>query len=851
MAQQSDIDLEQRLARFSALIGLAVIVVGVLVLCGWALQIATLKSLLPGLTTMKANTAAAFVLAGTSLWLFRHRAHHAVPRPVLWAARLLASVVALLGLLTLGEYLFGWELGIDQWLFVERGPSAATRFPGRMAPLSAVNFILLGVGLLLLDVETRGGKRPSNWIALAVAANSFLAVLGYVYGVDALYRIAAMTAVALHTAILFIVASVGMVLARPAGRFVRQIAADSAVGLINRRLLPAAVLVPPFLGWLRWQGELAGYYSTAFGLAIFASSNVAIFATLIWFSARALQRSHDQRSAVAQASDWQQAILNSADFTVISTDTNGVIRTINAGAANKLGYTAGELVDKVTPAIIHDPAEVAARAQALSLELGRTVEPGFDVFVAKVRRGGSDEYDWTYVRKDGSSFPVRLSVTPLTDASGTLTGFLGIGKDISAQKRAEAALRDSEQRLRLITDNLPALVAYIDTEQRYGFANAMYETVFGVDPASMVGRTVREVAGGAIYAGLAEDVARALRGERVTAEGRILGKGREYFYRTMYVPDVTPDGAVRGSYTMTFDITDLKLGKMRLAASEARLRLITDNLPVFISYIDREHRFRFNNAAYARLLEQPLDEIEGRTVEDLFGAETYELVRPYLAEALTGVPVSFEFTLPTGRVYGGTYIPDFNDANEVVGIYGLANDITEQKDVETKLRQLAQFDSLTGLANRSRLEDKLAEAIARSERSGQVLALVFLDLDHFKAINDAFGHHGGDLALQEFAKRLSGSVRVTDTVARLAGDEFVVILEVLRNAEEACKVAAKIITTMQLPFRVADADCRLSTSMGIAVRRAGEVDGEALLRRADAALYKAKAAGRGCFIVAE
>lgn len=192
--------------------------------------------------------------------------------------------------------------------------------------------------------------------------------------------------------------------------------------------------------------------------------------------------------------------------------------------------------------------------------------------------------------------------------------------------------------------------------------------------------------------------------------------------------------------------------------------------------------------------------------------------------------------------------PDIDAANEVIGVYGLINDITEHKDVENKLRQLAQFDSLTGLANRSRFNDKLAEAI---ERSGTSLALMFLDLDDFKSINDTFGHQGGDLALQEFAKRLSRSVRTSDTVARLAGDEFVVIIELLKHADEAVIVAAKIATAMKAPFLIFDQPHVFSASMGIAVRRRGETDGEALLRRADTALYQAKASGRGRYIVEE
>ena len=857
MTNGPEIAFEQRLAHYSGRIGLAVAFAGLLVLGGWALEIPTLKSLVPGLPGMKANTAAAFVMAGLSLrWLGSPDATDA--RSAAWAGRWLAAIVGLLGLLTLGEYAFGWSLGIDQWLFDDTGLAPGAGAPGRMAPMSAVNLVLLAAALLLLDVETRGGKRPSNWLALAIAANSFLAILGYLYGVDALYRVAALTAMALHTAILFVVVSLGVACARPGAYFVTQIAGDSEAGFINRRLLPAAILIPPFLGWLRWQGELAGYYSTAFGLALFAASNVAVFTSLVWWSARALQRIHDQGDAVSQTSAMQQAILNSADFTVIATDTLGVIRSVNAGVEQMLGYASADLLDRETPAILHDPAEIAARARLLTQELGRTVEPGFDAFVAKARRGGGDEYDWTYIRKDGSRFPVRLSVTPLTDAAGKLTGFLGVGKDISAQKLAEEALRDSEQRMRLIADNMPAVVAYIDREERYRFANAMLAQRVGVGTDSLIGRTLREVRGEAIYATIADHVARALRGEHVTFEGAGPGPGPqpemdgEYFYRSAYVPDVGPGGEVRGFYAMMFDITDLERGKLQLAASETRLRLITDNLPVYISYIDHERRFRFNNAMYAAFLGRPLDQITGQRVEDVASANSYDLIRPHLDEAFTGVPVTFEFALaPSGHVYRGNYLPDIDAAGNVVGVYGLIDDITAQKDVENKLRQLAQFDSLTGLANRSRFDDKLAEAIARSERSGRLLALVFLDLDDFKSINDNFGHYGGDRALQEFARRLAHGVRSTDTVARLAGDEFVVILELLNHADEAAVVAAKIAAAMEAPVIIGDQPHVLSTSMGVAVRRRGETDGEALLRRADSALYRAKAAGRGRFVVEE
>ena len=163
------------------------------------------------------------------------------------------------------------------------------------------------------------------------------------------------------------------------------------------------------------------------------------------------------------------------------------------------------------------------------------------------------------------------------------------------------------------------------------------------------------------------------------------------------------------------------------------------------------------------------------------------------------------------------------------------------------MRILARFDSLTGLPNRNQFEEKLTEAIARSVRSKRAMAVMFLDIDHFKDINDTIGHHGGDAVLREFATRLQRCVRKTDTVSRLAGDEFTIILEGLQVDDETAVVASKIIGAMQEQFHIGNAARSVTTSIGIAVRRSDETNAEALLRRADEALYVAKSAGRNTF----
>jgi PAS domain S-box-containing protein len=160
--------------------------------------------------------------------------------------------------------------------------------------------------------------------------------------------------------------------------------------------------------------------------------------------------------------EWQRAILDSANFTIISTDLSGVILTLNAGALKRLGYAREELIGKREMTILHDPAEIAERAEALSRELGEPVAAGFDVFAVRPRLGCADEHEWTYIRKDGTRYPVELSMTAVYDRSGTLTGFAGIGSDITERKRAEAEqtkliseLKEALDRVKVLRGLLP------------------------------------------------------------------------------------------------------------------------------------------------------------------------------------------------------------------------------------------------------------------------------------------------------------------------------------------------------------------------------------------------------------
>jgi PAS domain S-box-containing protein len=183
----------------------------------------------------------------------------------------------------------------------------------------------------------------------------------------------------------------------------------------------------------------------------------------------------------------KQAILDSANYSIISTTPDGIIRTFNAAAERWLGYSAGEVVGKMTPRSLHDHAEITAYAAELSQALGIEILPGFETFIAKARMGITDEREWTYIRKDGSRFPVLLSVTALRDRRGQITGFLGIGSDITARKRAEEQL----QKLWQAVEQSPASVVITDLQGRIEYVNPKVTQITGYPGEELMGQNPR------------------------------------------------------------------------------------------------------------------------------------------------------------------------------------------------------------------------------------------------------------------------------------------------------------------------------------------------------------------------
>lgn len=465
------------------------------------------------------------------------------------------------------------------------------------------------------------------------------------------------------------------------------------------------------------------------------------------------------------------------------------------------------------------------------------------------------DFDFRVVHDDGSVHHVNARAMVISDAQGRPARVLGTNYDISERKKVERALQHSEQRLRLIANNLPVLISHIDTDYRYTFTNDNYQKWFSL-PGESVGKTIAEVFGNEVFKYIQPRIAEALAGTDVSFELRNTLPHAPSHMFVHYVPDRDENGKVIGVFGLVLDRSEQHLAQTRIEASERQLRAVTDNLPAFVAYVDTQEHYRFINKTYREWLGLEQDAILGRPVQEVLGPELYAQRREPLRRALQGERAAFEvFSVLDGsaRDLQTTYVPDVLADGEILGAFVLASDVTELKRVEQELRDLARTDTLTGLPNRRQFGENLEQALSRSRRTGSPMALMFLDVDHFKSINDSLGHAAGDAVLCEFAKRIRAGIRITDTAARLAGDEFVVILEDIKTRHEAEVVVAKLIEAVRLPMQAEGKEILVTTSIGIAFFQpegpADALGASELLARADRALYRAKAAGRNTFAV--
>ncbi|MEA5581582.1 ATP-binding protein [Nodularia harveyana UHCC-0300] len=379
--------------------------VGVLVLFGWFFDLEFIKSFgNADLVTMKPNEALCFLLSGVSLWMLQKGKGKSTKDKIFYrrSSRICAGIVTLIGVVTLSQYLFGWNFRIDELLFADQPNALFTSHPGRMGFHSALNFVLVGISLLIF---TRPKKRRSYWyaqiFALIAAVIALQVVIGYAYQVQVFSPMASYTtSMALHTGLTFIVVSVGILWIRPERGLMEVVISDSYNGLMTRRLLLAAITIPFVLGWLILQGELAGKYDPAFAMSLFAMILIVIFAIFIWQSSSVILRlylQHDQ--AQKQIRTYEQKLRSFVDSNIIGIkfgDVYGGIHQANQAFLNIIGYTQEDIQSgtlnwsDITPSeYLHLDEQGIREAQSSP-------------------NGTCTPYEKEYIHKDGRRIPVLV-----------------------------------------------------------------------------------------------------------------------------------------------------------------------------------------------------------------------------------------------------------------------------------------------------------------------------------------------------------------------------------------------------------------------------------------------------------
>lgn len=367
------------LRRFTRIASALCVLGGLTVLFGWLLTIERLKRLGPGLASMKANTALCLMFLGFAIGVISRGAgaQTAASGPRLrLAGRVAAVLAASIALATLAEYVFRWNLGIDQFLFRDAQPDGHS-IPGRMAPHTALCFLLLGAAVLLIPFETKRGARPAQFLGLGPAVISLAAILGYLYSAVSFYQVRSFTGMALHTAITIFLLSLAVFVSPPDRGAASLLSSQSLGGIVARRLLPAALFVPVVVGWIRLEGQKAGLYGTELGLALMVTANVITFSFVIYLSAArvhgiafARQKAETSlaksREAHLEMHYTFESVIDACPLPVISLDRDDKVQVWNHAAEQAFGWAPVQVRGQLNPLV---PADRHSEFQAVAKSL--------------------------------------------------------------------------------------------------------------------------------------------------------------------------------------------------------------------------------------------------------------------------------------------------------------------------------------------------------------------------------------------------------------------------------------------------------------------------------------------------
>ena len=403
----------------------------------------------------------------------------------------------------------------------------------------------------------------------------------------------------------------------------------------------------------------------------------------------------------------------------------------------------------------------------------------------------------------------------------------------------------SDALLRLIADSVPALMAYYDLPGlRCQFANQGYAAYNGHTTESIIGLTVQEALGDKAWQAIQPHVDRCSHGERVKyTHEQTFPNGEVRMIEVNLIPHFDAHSQQLGSFVLITDITERWRAERTVRQSEERMRKFTEATDEAIVF-HRDGIITDGNEALTRLTGFALPEVVGLSIFNFISPEWHAVALDYTR---AGREDPYEITIRHKHghaipveVVGKTMPLHHADYRIVV-----VRDITARKQAQEREAFIALHDSLTQLPNRHFLMKQLSQVLSLTRRRHGRCAALFLNLDHFKTVNDSLGHHAGDQLLRNVAERLRNGVSDADVVARLGGDEFVVVLTDIQTPDDAAMVADKLLDSMQGVFTVDHLPLTISPSIGISLFPDHGASADVLLRCADAAMQHAKESGRG------
>lgn len=543
------------------------------------------------------------------------------------------------------------------------------------------------------------------------------------------------------------------------------------------------------------------------------------------------------------------ASLDQAVFVVSA--KNRTILACNPVVERIFGYSEEELIGRNTHFMYVDRLEYEQYPRKLAAALNTS-----GVYHAELQMQ----------RKDGSIFPVEITETGFLDSTGLRVGVVSVIRDITERKLIEETLRESEMRYRRIVETAQEGVWLIDAQYETTFVNTKMAELLGYSAGEMIGKKLFEFMD-------AEDIAFANGNLERRRQG--ISEQHNFCFRrkdggqlwTIFEssPIFGENEEYLGALGMVTDMTNRKRVEEALAASESKFRSLVEQSPYGIIVVDEQGNLVEWNRGQEELTGLKKADVLGRPIWDVqFQMQPDELKSSFNHQAIQKAtldilqhgrgpelnhPIEMDIQLPNGTRRSIDIVMYSYKTTDGYQLGSIVRDITERKLAEFRLEYLATHDELTDLPNRYLYQDRLKLSIERARRERNShhhveekvsLAVMLLDLDNFKFINDTFGHDEGDRVLKIVAARLNESVRKTDTIARMGGDEFVLIHENIVKVEDVTQVAKKILKNLSEPIRIASFEYRLTASIGISLYPLDGEDDVTLLKHADIAMYRAK-----------